>query len=410
MRILFVKNLIEMEMIQKPVLLIVMLIGSFGVFAQNSVSLYRQEPDRRVITTAVPFLTFAPDSRHSAMGDVGAATSPDANSAFWNAGKLAFIEEDHGFSLSFSPWMGSQVPDMWLGYLTGYKRIDEVSAFAFEFRYFDMGSIKLADGNGNLLGNFSPRDMAVGGTYSRQLSENFSLGISARFIHSNLSGHLATAGGSDSKAGISVGTDVGVYYQKGLEMSTGTGVWSWGAQISNIGPKITYNSAEDLDYLPTSLRIGTALALPINSKNRITFALDLNKLMVPTPPIYRENPDGTLVMGQDGRPEIEKGKDPNRPMFSGMFGSFTDAPNGFSEEIQELMISTGVEYTYDNLFSLRTGYFYENPNKGGRRYFTAGVGIQYQRLGLDFSYLIPQVQNHPLAETLRITLMFGIWR
>lgn len=398
-----------MAMIQKPVFSIILVLCSYGVFAQNSVSIFRQDPDRRVITTAVPFLTFAPDSRHAGMGDVGVATSPDANSAFWNAGKLAFIEENHGFSLSYSPWMGRQVPDMWLGYLTGFKKIDEVSAFAFELRYFDMGSIKLADGNGNLLGNFTPRDLAVGGTYSRKLSEKFSLGISARFIHSNLSGYLASSGGSDSKAGISVGTDIGAYYRTGLNMSSGMGSWSWGVQISNIGPKITYNSAEDLDYLPTNLRIGTALELPINAKNTLTFALDVNKFLVPTPPIYRENPDGTLVIGQDGRPEIESGRDPNRPMFSGMLGSFTDAPGGFSEEMQELMISTGIEYVYDDLFSLRGGYFYENPNKGGRRYFTAGLGIKYQRLGLDFSYLIPQVQNHPLAETLRITLMYRVW-
>jgi hypothetical protein len=394
---------------KKPVFSIILVLCAFGAFAQNSVSIFRQDPDRRVITTAVPFLTFAPDSRHAGMGDVGAATSPDANSAFWNAGKLSFVEEDHGFSFSYSPWMARQVPDMWLGYLTGFKKIDEVSAFSFEIRYFNMGSIKLADGNGNLLGDFTPRDLAAGGTYSSKLSEKFSLGISARFIHSNLSGHLATSGGSDSKAGISVGTDIGAYYRTGLNMSSGMGFWSWGAQISNIGPKITYNSAEDLDFLPTNLRIGTALELPINARNVITFALDINKLMVPTPPIYRENPDGTLVIGANGRPEIESGRDPNRPMFSGMLGSFTDAPGGFGEEMQELMISTGIEYVYDDLFSLRGGYFYENPNKGGRRYFTAGVGIKYQRLGLDLSYLIPQVQNHPLAETLRVTLIYGVW-
>ena len=397
-------------MYSKLSIFILLVLTGFEVVAQNSVSLHRQDPNRKVITTAVPFLNFAPDSRHAAMGDAGVATSPDANSAQWNAGKLAFIEEDFGFSLSYSPWLGNIMPDMSLVYLTGYRKINDLSAFGFDLRYFDMGSVLLTDGRGNQLGNFNPRDMALGGTYSRKLSNNLALGISARFIHSNLSGHVNAAGGSEGRPGMSVGTDIGIYYTTRDIYYPDKVVWSWGANISNIGPKITYNSAEDLDYLPTNLRLGTAVEIPFRELNKITFALDLNKLMVPTPPLYAENADGSLVTGADGRPVIAAGKDPSRPMFSGMFGSFSDAPGGFSEELQEVMVSLGIEYSYNNAFALRSGYFVENPNKGNRRYLTAGVGFAYKGIGFDFSYLMPLDQNHPLAETLRFTLSYNVGR
>src|SRR5690554_4759122 len=343
-----------------------------------------QDGNRRVIITAVPFLNFAPDSRHSGMGDVGVATSPDANSAHWNAAKPAFIESDLGFSLSYSPWLGKLVPDMSLNYLTGYKRIDEVSAFGVDLRYFNMGSIHLTDIYGEDLGDFTPRDIAIGATYSRKLSDNLALGISARFIHSNLSGNMSSPNGNESRPGVSVGTDVGLYYTQEVLMGGNEADWSWGASISNIGPKITYNSPEDQDYIPTNLRLGTALRLPMDEYNSITFALDLNKLLVPTTPIYQRDDNGNLVVDNNGNLVIAPngGKDPNRPLISGIFGSFSDAPGGFKEEMQELMVSFGVEYSYDDKFALRTGYFYENPNKGGRKYFTLGVGVNYRRLGI----------------------------
>lgn len=394
----------------KSVFLFVFAFSGFSSFAQNSVIISGQDPNRRVITTAVPFLNFAPDSRHSGMGDVGVATSPDASSAHWNSGKLAFIKDDLGFSLSYSPWLGKLVNDMSLSYLTGFKKIDENSAFAFEMRYFNMGSIELTDGIGNPLGEFNPRDIAIGGTYSRKLSQNFGLGISARFIHSNLSGNISSAGGSEARAGISVGADIGVYYQKPVFVGAKDGTFSWGMAITNIGPKITYNSAEDLDYIPTNFRIGTAYAINFDPLNSITFALDFNKLMVPTPPLYSTNDDGTLATDENGNLIIEpgNGKDPNRALISGMFGSFSDAPDGFAEEMREFNISFGVEYQYAEKFALRTGYFYENPSKGGRRYFTMGLGFDVKKVGFDFSYLVPQVQNHPLAETLRFSLLYTI--
>ena len=380
------------------------------VTAQVSPEVSGQDRSSRVIVTAVPFLNFAPDSRHSGMGDVGVATSPDANSAHWNAAKLAFIESDIGFSLSYSPWLGKMVPDMSLNYLTGYKRIDAVSAFGIDLRYFNMGSIHLTDIYGSPLGEFTPRDIAIGATYSRKLSDNLSLGISARFIHSNLSGNLGSSNGNESRPGISVGTDVGIYYTREVILSGKDADWSWGANISNIGPKLTYNSADDLDYIPTNLRLGTALRLPLDEFNSLTFALDLNKLLVPTTPIYLRDEFGIPVTDSEGNLVIapDGGKDPDRPLISGILGSFSDAPGGFREEMQELMVSVGVEYSYDDKFALRTGYFYENPDKGGRKFFTLGVGFKYRQLGFDFSYLVPQQQNHPLAETLRFSLAYNI--
>lgn len=376
---------------------------------QSSSIISGQDPNNRVITTAVPFLNFAPDSRHSALGDAGVASSPDAFSAHWNAGKLAFIKNDMGVSLSYSPWLGRLVNDMSVSYLTAYKRIDEVSAWGVDLRYFNMGEMEWTDGRGNELGVFTPRDIAIGGTYSRKLSDKLGLGISARFIHSNLSGNISSAGGTESRPGVTVGTDVGLYYSKEIFPGEKTGTFSWGVTITNIGPKITYNSAEDLDFIPTNLRVGVGYSINMNEKNKITFLMDLNKLMVPSPPIFRRDENGLIIMRPDGTPDIEAGRNPNRPLLSGMFGSFADAPDGFREELQELMISTGIEYTHKDMFALRTGYFYENPNKGGRRFFTMGVGFKYQeKFNFDFSYLVPQVQNHPLGETLRLSLSYNI--
>jgi hypothetical protein len=384
------------------------LLGLEAFAQSNSTLISGQDRSRRVITTAVPFLNFAPDSRHSGMGDAGVATTPDANSAHWNIGKLAFIGEDFGFALSYSPWLGRITNDMSLSYLTGFKKIDDNSYFGFDLRYFNMGDIQLTDVRGNELGEFTPRDIAIGGSYSRKLSANLGIGISARFIHSNLSGNISSAGGSESRPGVSVGTDVGLYYNKELIKGDKIKHWSWGIMLSNIGPKLTYNSSEDLDYIPTNLRLGTAYAIEMDTKNKITFALDFNKLLVPSPPIYRRNEFDNLVRDGSGNLIIEQGKDPNRPLIAGIFGSFSDAPGGFKEEMQEFTISTGIEYNYNNLFALRTGYFYEQPTKGGRKYFTMGLGFKYSKVGFDFSYLVPQVQNHPLGETLRVSLAYNI--
>jgi hypothetical protein len=344
------------------------------------------------ITTAVPFVSFAPDSRGSALGDAGAATSPDVYSMHWNVAKLAFIEHDMGFSFSYSPWLGNIVDDMSLNYLTFYKRVDNQQTFGASLRYFDMGELFLRDENGADIGLENPRELAIDAGYSRKLTENLSVGVATRFIWSNLTGQLNNALGA--QAGTSVSVDFGMYYTKPLMVSGRNSEFSYGIVMSNIGQKISYSTDDNADFIPGNLRLGTAFKTSLDAFNTITFVFDINKLLVPTPPIRDE--DGNII----------KGKDPNRPLLSGTFGSFTDAPGGFREEMQELMYSVGIEYWYKDVFAFRTGYFNEHENKGNRKYFTAGLGFRYQVFGVDFSYLIPQVQNHPLGDTLRISLIF----
>ena len=372
--------------------------------AQNSGIIAGQDTSRRVIVTAVPFLAITPDARSGAMGDVGAAISADANSTYWNPAKLAFNDNKFGASLSYTPWLAKIVDDMFIGYLTGYTKLDRSQAVAFSLRYFDLGDISLTDDVGNDIGRFSPREFALSLTYSRKLSENWGIGANGRFIHSNISDNVAI---QESQAGTSVAVDLSGYYNKDITFFGKNANLAFGAVIQNIGSKITYNSSENKDFIPINLRIGTAIITELDPYNSITFAFDFNKLMVPTPPVYEFNPDGSIATDPDGNPIIARGKDPNRSLLSGMFGSFSDAPDGFSEEMQEVMLAFGVEYWYQNLFAARAGYFYENQNKGNRRYFTMGIGLRYQKFGFDFAYLVPQVQNHPLAETLRFTLHFN---
>ncbi len=387
-------------------------LGQTEVFAQNSSVISGQDSSRRVITTAVPFLMIAPDARSGAMGDVGVATTPDANSAHWNPAKLAFIKSDLGFSLSYTPWLNKIINDMSISYLSGYKKIGNDQAVGISLRYFDLGDIQLTDEGPNStvinLGTFSPREFAIDATYSRILSEQLSLGLSGRFIHSNLSGNIGSQN-NDGKAGISVAADVGVYYHSDLTVGGMKSDIAFGAAITNIGSKITYNSSSNRDFIPTNLRIGTAYTTSLDPYNTLTFALDFNKLMVPSTPIYAFNADGSPTIDPETNEQaIERGKDPDRPLLSGMFGSFSDAPDGFSEEMKEINISFGAEYWYNDVFAARAGYFYETKMKGNRRYFTLGLGFRYQKFGIDFAYLIPQEQNNPLAETLRFSLLFNL--
>lgn len=368
------------------------------------------DTDRNPITVAVPFISFAPDSRASAMGDVGVATSADVNSVHWNNGKLAFIENDLGFSFSYSPWLGNIVDDMSLNYLSFYKKIDQTQTFGASMRYFDLGEIQLVDEIGGQpvpQGLENPNELALDATYSRKLSENMGIGVTARFIWSNLAGELSNA--PDAKAGTSVAVDLGWYYRKPIVFSGRNSEISFGAHISNIGQKITYSAESNENFIPANLRIGTAFKTDLDQYNTLTFAVDVNKLLVPTTPIYERNENGTVATDPDtGEPIILSGRDPDRPLLSGTFGSFGDAPRGFGEELEELMYSFGLEYWYRDVFAARTGYFLEHENKGNRKYVTLGAGFRYQIFGFDFSYLIPLEQDHPLADTLRISLLFNL--
>lgn len=373
--------------------------NSFGQFVG-------QDTTRRVITTAVGFLSISPDARAAGMGDAGGAISPDANSTFWNAGKLAFVESNIGVSLNYTPWLGKIVDDMSLSYLSGFYKLSDDQAVAMELRYFDLGDIDLFNDIGAPTGSVRPREWSIGGTYSRKLSEKLGVGVSLRYIHSNISQNIAALG-SDTKPGTSVAGDIAVYYKTDLQMGASTSNIAFAGSISNIGGKISYLDEANKDFLPTNLRLGAAWTANFDAFNTITLSLDFNKLMVPTPPVYETDANGDIVYDSNGDPVILRGKDPDRGVISGMFGSFADAPDGFSEEMQEIMIAVGAEYWYNNLFAARAGYFYENANKGNRKYFTIGLGFRYQVFGIDFAYLIPTQQEHPLAETLRFSLLFN---
>jgi hypothetical protein len=341
----------------------------------------------RAITTAVPFLAITPDARHAALGDGGVASSPDAASAYWNAGKLVFIDKSYGGSLSYTPWLGKIINDMWIFHASGYYKIRQEEAIAVSFKYFDLGEISFRDNNNVPLGDFNPKEMAFDATYSRMLSQNLSVGLSARYIYSNLTGAFS---GNDAQAGNTAAMDIGVFYTKPIQKSARNSTLSLGAQISNIGPKLSYTDNANKDFLPTNLRLGGAYLTQLDAFNSITFLLDFNKLMVPSP-------------GETGSTGKEK------TVLSGMFGSFTDASGGFSEEIHEVMGSLGIEYWYRDIFAARLGYFLEAKDKGDRKYMTAGVGFRRTNFGIDVAYIVPtNRREHPLAETIRFTIMLQI--
>ncbi len=364
------------------ILVCALLITQYSIAQTGADTLFRP------ITTAVPFLTISPDARHAALGDAGAATSADANAAYWNPAKLVFIKKAYGGSVSYTPWLGKIINDMWISYLSGFYKITREQVVGVGFKYFDLGDIFFRDGNNNPLGDFNPRELALDFTYSRLLTEQLSVGLTGRYIHSNLTGSFLN-NGIDAQPGNSVSADIGVYYTKPLKGAK-TNSLSLAAVISNIGAKLTYTDNTNKDFLPTNLRIGAAYTTELDPYNAFTFVLDLNKLMVPSP-----NKDNTI---------------PDKSLLGGMFGSFSDAPDGFSEEIKEVIVNAGVEYWYNQTFAGRVGYFSESKEKGNRKYMTLGVGFRGKdRFGVDIAYLVPtNKREHPLAETVRFTMLFQI--
>ena len=384
--------------------LVLLIFLNVPVFSQSTI-LSGQDTSRRPIITAVPFLLISPDSRGSAMGETGVATSPDVNSVHWNNAKLAFIDKKYGFGISYVPWLGKIVDDMSVSYLSGFYKLDQVQTVGLSMKYFDLGEIQLTDNQGLSLGVENPKELSTAFTYSRKLTNDLSIGGSARYIWSNLTGSISNY--SDAKAGNSFSVDLGIYYNKEISLVNRTSELSFGSHISNIGGKITYGSSKSLDFIPVNLRVGTSLKTFLDQYNSITLAVDLNKLMVPSPPIYEVDINGNYVIDPTtNQAKILKGKNPNRSVLSGIFSSFSDAPDGFSEEIKEVTISTGLEYWYREIFSFRGGYFLENMDKGGRKFLTLGLGIKYNNLGIDFSYLSTPQNDHPLAETMRFSLSF----
>ena len=369
----------------------------FSAFSQSEIDYSDLTGGLNTITTAVPFLMISPDSKAGAMGDVGVATTPDANSMHWNPAKLAFTEDDMGASMSYVPWLRALVPDINLSYLTGYKKLDDNQAIGLEMRYFTLGDITFTNITGDVVGQYKPHELALGTSYARKLSRQFSLAISGRYIYSNLTGGQS-AGGVETVAGQSIAADLAGFYAKPVRMGGQDMDLGVGLNISNIGSKVSYTETSIRDFIPINMRLGSSLNANIDDYNKISLAFDLNKLLVPTPPITDNG-------------EIKLGQSPDVGVVSGMFQSFGDAPGGFSEEMREINYSIGTEYWYANQFALRAGYFFEHATKGGRKFLTFGSGVKYSAFTLDFSYLVNANNDagatNPLANTMRFSMIWN---
>ncbi|GAA0534879.1 hypothetical protein LX66_1597 [Chitinophaga japonensis] len=379
-------------MIRKVTLSLVFILCTF-ICLKTSAQINTGDLDGRTntINTAVPFLRISPDARSGAMGDVGVALSPDANANYWNLSKLAFAPNRAAVSVTYTPWLKELVNDVFLANVSGYYKLDDYQTLGASLRYFSLGTINFTDITGMPTYDYRPREYAFDAGYARKLSENWSLGLALRYIYSNLaSGDI---NGRVIRPGKAFAGDVSAFYTKEIEKDDGNvNTWNFGVAITNIGTKISYTqSAQYKDFIPTNLGIGTAYTLGLDEYNKVTFALDINKLLVPTP-------DSTGAYREKG-------------VVESIFSSFGDAPGGFSEELKELMFSLGAEYWYNNMFAVRAGYYNENKYKGNRKYFTAGVGIKYDVFNLNFSYLVPSgtgIQRNPLSNTLRFTLSFDL--
>ena len=381
---------------KKSITILVLLFSILNVLGQNDPSYDELSGGLNTITTAVPFLMISPDSRSGAMGDIGVATTPDANSMHWNPAKYAFVDDDMGFAVSYVPWLRALVPDINLSYLAGYRRLNNNEAIAMELRYFSLGDITFTDVIGTTIGQYKPSEFALGTAYSRKLSSYFSLAISGRYIYSNLTGGQL-AGGIQTVAGKSIAADVAGYFQSPMRIGKQDIDIAIGCNVSNIGNKISYTETAVRDFIPINLRFGTSVGTAFDDYNKMSLAFDINKLLVPTPPKYDNG-------------EIISGMDPDVSVVNGIFQSFWDSPGGLKEELREINYSVGTEYWYANQFAVRAGYFFEHNTKGGRKFFTFGSGVKYNVFALDFSYLINASRaingNNPLANTMRFTLVF----
>lgn len=357
------------------------------------------------ITTAVPFLMIAPDSKQGGMGEVGAATPADGNCIHWNVAKMAFAEKKGGAAISVTPWLKQLVPDIYLYYLSGYGKISKTQAIGASLRYFSLGNITFTDINGNTTGQFRPNEFALDLAYSQKLSKTFSAGLAARYIRSNLTGNYTLSTGQATKPGTSVAVDVGLYYQSDkLKVNGKKATASIGLVISNVGQKVSYSVKKD--FIPMNLRLGAGLKMNIDDYNTFGIYADVNKLLVPTQPVYLKTANGNDSTDINQQKIIVAGKNPDVPVAKGLFQSFNDAPGGGKEELKEINYSAGFEYWYAKTFAVRAGYFNEAKTKGNRKYFTAGIGVRYNVFGLDMAYLIPITQRNPLQNTLRFTLTF----
>ena len=362
------------------------------------------------ITTAVPFLMIAPDSRSGALGDAGVALSPDGNSLHWNPAKMAFSENELEVSLGYAPWLRALVDDMNLAYLTMVRKVNRRQAYGLALRYFSLGDITFTDNVGGLIMDFKPAELSLDAGFSQRFTDKFSGGVAGRFVHSNLTGGI-NVGGAESKPGISVAADVSMFYTNNQANWGGNdGTFNFGVNISNIGSKMSYTETAARDFIPANLRLGVAYKMDLDDFNSLTFTIDGNKLLVPTAPVYDQNNGNTIVSGFSS----------DVGTATAIVQSFYDAPgivdfyddgtysvepgSIFREEMREINLGGGIEYDFADVFAFRAGYFYEHFSKGNRQFITMGAGMKYTVFTIDLSYLLSTTQLNPLANTLRFTL------
>jgi len=352
------------------------------------------------LVTAVPFLRIVPDARAGGLGDAGIASSADPASMFFNASKLTFAEEDLGLSVSYTPWLRSLgLNDVYMAYLSGYKRLNDLSTVGMSLKYFRLGAISFKDANGVDLGEGRPNEFEIAGAYTRKLSEKFSVGLSLKFIYSNLAAGQAL-NNIEIKPATGGAADLSFTYVTPVKLENSDSELTIGAAITNIGTKVSYTESVNKDFIPANLGIGAGWKVDLDQYNQITFLADFNKLLVPTPCV-----GGADICEVSGDSTIADYKE--QSVIRSVFSSFGDAPDGFSEELKEISYSFGAEYWYDQQFAIRAGYYTEHLTKGNRKFFTLGLGVKYNIFGLNFSYLIPtNSQRSPLDNTLRFTLLF----
>lgn len=401
-------------------LFLVLLVVQFSVsiYSQTTTVDGRSSTGLNTITTAVPFLLIGPDPVSAGMGECGVATGNDVYSMHWNPAKYAYKDDAYESSenslgqgikvgLFYSPWLRALVNDINFGGVYVSQRLNEKSAISGSFRAFSLGDIVFTNIQGTVVGNYRPFEWTADVAWSQKLTEHWYGAVAGRLIFSKLTNGQFVAG-METKPGSSVAADLAVYYRNTVPLFASDGELSFGMNISNIGSKINYTRLTDMaDFIPTNLRVGTSyqFILPYNQKFRLS--VDFNKLLVPTPPLYKFDSTGNVVFDENNEPIIERGMSPDVSVLHGMIQSFYDAPDGFREELNEITIGVGAEYMLYNIVSLRGGYFYENKTKGNRKFVTLGLGVHYKFIGANFSYLIAEQMN-PLGNTWRLGLSVAI--
>lgn len=383
--------------------LIMMIISPSLIFAQDDI----KDNEFNPVNTGVTTLGIAPDARGPAMGNLGAATDPDINSQYWNPSKYAFAYSSGGLGLSYTPWLRKLVNDIFLADLTGYWKVGsgDNQAISASLRYFSLGEVTMNDDTGATLQTINPYEMAIDVGYSRKLSEKFSMGVALRYILSDLS-YEDSYSGEQTTAASAFAADISGYYVTYPMVGRNECQFAFGFNINNIGSKVSYNNGANNAFLPTNLRLGASFMFPLADYHTMALGLDLNKLLVPTKPRQRDFDMDT----PEGQAAYEEALDEweNMSPITGIFKSFSDAPGGFKEELQEINLSVGAEYAYNQQFFARMGYYYENANKGGRSYFGFGAGFSLNVVRLDASYMLATAQSSPLDQTLRFTLSFDM--